>query len=228
MDEERVGIGLGVSEEDYQRLLARIEVFQETIVMTRFDGDGQGVATYEVAPESLAAAFAGIPIATGLLPKNVLFYSRDDRGERIGVFLPRCVRRLAVVDGGERRVYRIALPPMVFAGHETAYVAFACKQRPGEDDRLYHAPLPNVHTNGKICAGSVEFPVCSLGTIYRAAKAFFGSDFNQHLVNRKSKAQPDDVTAMWAALAGSGAAWPLDDLVPIGSLTMGRMMRGEW
>lgn len=213
------GIPVAALPDQYQKLLATIHVFDEAIHYTRYGKDGQVERAHQVSPEDLVGALSGTPISTGLLPRDCLFYGRAGGEERIAIFLPPLVRSLTVAVEDERRVYEVPCPPLVFLGHGVRYQIFAVKQRPGRDDRLYKAPFPNAHydglqQSGLICRGDADFPACTTATIHQAAKAFFASDFNDHLTGGKSQAGTD-VLDLWQQLHDDGAQeWPLDDLVP--------------
>ncbi len=64
--------GIGVDVGHFQTLLARLDLFNEAIVLTRYE-EGVERSCFEVGPDELAAAFAGLPIGTGLLPRECLF-----------------------------------------------------------------------------------------------------------------------------------------------------------
>jgi PRTRC genetic system protein B len=208
----------------YQELLMRVDLFSESVVLTKYDGR-QAVQCYEVAPSDLASAFSGLPLATGLLPRDTLFYAMAEGRPRIGIYLapqrrtlPLTERALAEV-GADTGVsaLEIPLPPLVFVGHGNAYRVAAVKEYPKSGNtHLYYAPLPNAHADGRICAGTAELPVCAPETIWQAVETFFTSKFNTHLIDGKSKAHHSNVLAMWKEVAKSGAeVYPLDDLQPM-------------
>lgn len=206
-------LDMELREANYQRHLARVDLFEETIFLTKYR-DGGTVEACEVSPEDLAAAFSRVPVTTGLLPRRALFYTRHQGRELLGVFLPPETRRLTQVAGGETKVFEVPMPPLVFVGHSEAYRIFAVKQYPGERERLFHAPCPNVNDAGRICAGDAEFPPCTSKTIHEAARVFFTSRFNDHLVDGKSTAHPDDIVQAWSSLdEAKPARYPIDDLV---------------
>ncbi|MBN2003949.1 MAG: hypothetical protein JXA21_11395 [Anaerolineae bacterium] len=192
-----------------QKLRARLELFDESIVLTRYQA-GKPVATYEVAPDALVSAFSGVPVATGLLPRECLFFAEANGAVRLGIYLPPRVRTLMA--NGDVPLMTIPLPGMVFVGNGTGYSIFAVKQRPAEpSERLFHAPLPNVYPEGRICAGSVRFPACSAATIHTAAALFFASGFNSDLSRDKCHSHPGNVLALWQELTSAGE-FPLDEL----------------
>lgn len=209
------------NEPSRQRLLARIELFDESIIMTHFAG-GKAVKAHEVAPDDLASAFSDIPLTTGLLPVNCLFFARSGSLTTIGIYQPPAMWKLRVVMAEERE-YMVPLPGLVFVGRGRAYYVWAARGRIGTADSaddtdsadggLYRAPFPNVYDTGRICPGNVTFPECGERTIWKALKLFLESDFNADLRNGKSLRYKDDVTQQWATLNCTGD-YPLDDLVP--------------
>lgn len=205
---QAAGAGLGL--QDYQKLRAQIHIYEESILFTRCD-DGEKGMRYEVDPRDLAAAFAGQPLSTGLLPHDCLGFVRLYGEDMLMVYIEPGVRELRTAD----RAYRIPLPGLVFAGSGMVYRVFAVKARPTQSsERLFHAPMPNVYTDrvGLICTGDAEFPRCTAATIWPAVDAFFESLFNAHLVNGKSQKHERDVRDLWKNLHGA-SKYPLDDLV---------------
>lgn len=203
----------------YQSLVARVDIFDEAIVYTRFGQDGEARGSHQVSPADLAAALSGVPVATGLLPQGTLWYARHGDGVRMGLYLAPRVHKLAVqASGSHRRWLNVPLPPLVFVGNGASYSVHAVKQWPGATERLYQAPLPNVFLGGRICPGDVEFPACSPATIRKAADTFLASDFNTHLVQARSRAHGENVLELWQELHKAHATeYPLEDLVESGN-----------
>jgi hypothetical protein len=110
-----------------------------------------------------------IPLSTGLLPHNTLFWGQAGGQEQIAIYVPpRQWRTIAY-----ERHYRLPMPGMVFLGQERQYTVFAVKQKPKTPETLlYHLPAPNVGENGRICLGQAPFPVAGRDTIYDALKLF--------------------------------------------------------
>jgi len=122
-----------------------------------------------------------------------------------------------VTDGQEQEKILCALPGMIFAGIGHRWFCYAVKERPVDDQAtLYHVPLPNVHTNGQICAGDTGLQTLAVrtGNMRPAFERFMTTAFNGHLVNKKSKKAPDDCRDMLYKLdARRRRKYPLDDLV---------------
>ena len=200
---------------DRQRLRLALHLFEEAIVLTRYDERGLVVSSFEVAPDDVAAALAGQPFATGLLPPHCLFYRRGGGKERIGIFVPAQRRVVNLASGKTVEQLALRFPPAVFVGQGDSYGIFAVKQRPTAATLLYSFPAPHVDKTGAICKGSVDFPPCSAATIWQAVEAFFGATFGDHLAGGKSRTYPDDIRAAWRAHAGKKKPYPLADLVAL-------------
>jgi hypothetical protein len=120
------------------------------------------------------------------LPGGALFYTEIRSRVRIGVWLPPAVRSITFASGRRPQAWRVPLPGCVFVGEGVRYSIYAAVNRPTQESSpLCLMPLPNVHGNGSICAGSVQFPVCSAETIHAAAALFFESEFNHDLAGGK-------------------------------------------
>jgi len=200
----------GIGAPSYQDLLARVDVYSESIVMTRYARDGQAATAYELAPGALAVAFSGQPMTTGLLPQGCLWVTRAAGLESVGLYLPP-QRRTLRFEGGA--LYNVPLPGFVFAGIGDRWLIWAVKAYPGaESERLFHAPLPNVYADGHICLGNVAFPARSVQTIRHAARLFFESQFNSDLAAAKVDS-PQPLRDWLAGLAGD-EEFPLKALLP--------------
>jgi hypothetical protein len=178
--------------------------------LTRFEGDG--ITTYPVSLHDVAAACANVELSTGLLPPDTLFWKTWGDTFTLGVFV--AARRWQVLTA--QQSYHIPLPPFVFVGNGWQYAIYAVTERPkNEYSQLYHFPTPNVHADGQICPGDTPFPPCHPRMIHRAISLFLeDSRFNNHLVNHKCRAFPDDVRQLWQCLEGK-RKFPLEELLPM-------------
>lgn len=182
-----------------------ITVTDETCWLTRHDLKGKPASTYPVNLADLGAAFNAFEASTGMLPDGVLFWQRTAQSERVAIWLPPARRKIAWRSGKRVQRLNVPLPGFVFAGAGTQYSIFAAMKRPAkQSNAIYIAPLPNVHGDGHICAGNVDFPRCSLDTIHAAADLFFASEFNHDLSSGKL-----------ASLARNGAPTKEDSLLNI-------------
>lgn len=192
-----------------QQLQARIELYDDSLLLTR--RTSTGYTSYPIAPTDLAGAFDRVPLSSGVLPANVLFWQRQEGQERIGLYVS--ARRWRVVVSGA--TLHIPLPPMVFIGCGMRYEVHVVRKRPkDEHSLLYHLPAPNVNGQGVICAGNTPFPLCQPDTILAALHLFLeGSAFNSHLSNGKCRSYPDDVVQLWHTLDGN-PRFPRAELLP--------------
>jgi PRTRC genetic system protein B len=185
---------------------------------------GQAVCTTPVRLEQAASALSQFGAATGLLPEGCLFWHHQRNQDRLGVWLPPSRRRLDF-GGGRRRAITVPLPGLVFVGQGRTYWIWAAEKRPARPgERLYHAPLPNVFDDGRICPGTVDFPRCSAATILAAAALFFESGFSQHLANGRV-AGAGDATRFLRSL-NRKRLFPMNRLA-LYSKTVGQMMAGD-
>lgn len=206
------GMGDMFPDQDYQSLQARIDLFDESIIFTKYK-DGQPITSYEVDPIDLTASFSGQPVTTGLLPRNVVTYTKGGNKEDITIVIPAHKRKLTYSKRDELHVVTLPLPTLIFRGYRKNYCIWAIKSDwPAANEPLFRAPLSNVSGDGHICTGDVPFPQPSKGTIWEAANLFLDSIFNNHYDGNKSVMFPADILLAWESLRGE-AEYPLDDLV---------------
>ncbi|HNT74361.1 MAG TPA: hypothetical protein PKH77_04985 [Anaerolineae bacterium] len=197
--------------QDYQKLRGRLDVYDEALLWTRYLDDGRA-STYEVSPLDVGAAFADLPLVTGILPPDCLWY-RKTGGEQVGLYV--APQAWTLRDHEDTVFESVPLPGLVFCGAGGEYRVFAVKHRPVDaSEGLFHAPLPNVFRDGRICKGSAAFPACTLRTVHAALKLFMvESAFSDHLRGGRCKSYDDDVRGLWATLAGQ-PEFPEGELLP--------------
>jgi hypothetical protein len=202
----------------------RLDFYDTVVLLSRWEDDGR-LLTHPVSVHDVVSACTSVTLGSGLLPANTLFWGQQANTTTLGIYVP--ARRWHMQT--EEQNYHVPMPPFVFVGSGTAYKIFAVKKRPalsgptelgkskgpsGEDERLYHAPCPNVHTTGGICQGNAPFPTCAPQTIQSALKLFMeGSLFNADLSQGKCRSHSDDVRQLWAELDGR-QRFPVFELVP--------------
>jgi hypothetical protein len=202
----------------------RLDFYSSAVLMSRWEEDGR-ITTFPVSVHDVVIACTKVEVSSGLLPANTLFWKQRANQAVLGIYVP--ARRWQVqceaAGGSNNQSYHLPMPPFVFAGSGTAYQIFAVKKRPkigsehshGSDRiRLYHAPCPNVYSNGSICRGNTPFPICSPQTIHQALALFMeGSLFNADLASDRCQSYPDDVRRLWVELDGR-KRFPLSELAP--------------
>jgi len=166
---------------------ATITLTDESVWLTRHDRTGAPTATYPVSAASVANAFNQFGASTGLLPANTLFWQSRGGQLRIGVYIQPGRRTLHIRLGNKLEHWTVPLPGFVFIGSGTQYTIHAAPARPTSNaDLVYHCPLPNVYYDGRICVGTVPFPVCGMDTIAQAIALFFESEFNHDLAGAET------------------------------------------
>lgn len=204
--------------------LLRLDFYPTAVLMTQWNKQRNDLAsptdarlptpttTYPVSIHDVATACTKIDFSSGFLPPNTLFWQRRADTIRLGIYVP--VRRWQLQTA--ERTYHLPLPPLIFVGAGTSYQIFAVKKRPlNQHAPLFHAPCPNVHNSGSICAGNTPFPTCTAQTIHQALTLFMErSHFNADLSNNKCRRHPHDVRQLWQALDGK-KRFPLGQLVPM-------------
>lgn len=200
---------------DVQYPLARLDLYEEAVVLTRYESGGRRTS-YPVAIDDVVAAFGRVPVASGLLPKNCLFWGREDGETQMAVYVPGRRWRLQTAE----RTFHVPLPPLVFIGAGAPgvpgrYRVYAVKRRPqAMPFELYRCPTPNVHPDGAVCQGNVPFPAVAGDSIEQALSLFLeDSLFNGDLAANKCQSFPDDVRQLWKQLEG-GKRFPAGELVP--------------
>jgi hypothetical protein len=200
-----------------------IEIANGQFLFRAVGEQGQVIEQFRSAA-AVREAFTGIPVDTGWLAPNLHCGGVVRWGVFRGVewavmYLPPAVHNLELTehDGTPEEVtsrVNAPLPGMVWCGFGTQYFAFAVKTPhldPGQE--LYRAPLPNVMQDGSVCWGLSKQPQATGKGIGEAWALFaYRTTFNNHVVNAKSKREPDDCRRLLRALAASGEAYPADDL----------------
>jgi hypothetical protein len=118
---------------------------------------------------------------------------------------------------GEAVAVQIPLPGLVFAGAGLHYYLWAVKAKEFSPVLpAYHAPLPNIYPDGRICWGSNQVEAVTAQNVVATWKLFITSPFNTHLVQGKSKQYPENILLQLAKL---GITWrktyPTSDLLPL-------------
>ena len=107
----------------------------------------------------------------------------------------------------------VPLPGAVIAHCQSQLWVYAYKDELSLNSTLYHYPLPNIDSSGKVCWGNVALPRLNPSSMWNA---FVTSEFNQDYDNRKSQAHPYNVVSQLKDVARSlNTVYPEQDLVSI-------------
>lgn len=105
----------------------------------------------------------------------------------------------------------VPLPGVTIVHCQSQLWVYAYKGELSLNSTLYHYPLPNIDSSGKVCWGSVALPSQSSDSMWNA---FVTSQFNQDYDNNKSQAHPYNVVSQLKAVAkGLEMVYPELDLV---------------
>lgn len=210
--------GIRWHEQDYATLHARIDFYDDFLVMTRFR-DGELTRQQVVNPIDLAAALSNLNLTSGLLPPGALFWGRANGYERLALYLPPQRWVISVRDQDypdtAGAAWQVPLPGLILVGHRYDYSLWAVKDSPPltPETPLFLAPTPNVSPEG-VCRGSAPFPAAGAATLLPAVDIFFRSRFNHDLSDGKSKKHPQRVLDHWYELNEAGVTeYPVADLV---------------
>lgn len=170
-----------------------------------------------LSASAVRAAFSEEPIDTGWLQPTARRCGLGKLGEWVMVAHPPQQYNISVLmrENDEPDSFQVPMPRLAFFGYGQRYYVWAFKEKELKGETImFAAPLPNVDPNGTICFGSNAVPDASTRTIDEAWKIFITSPFNEHLIDRKSVAFPDDVRPQLNRLAGEKRRrYPVSDLV---------------
>lgn len=179
-----------------------------------------------VSPAAVRSAFSQELLDTGWLPPSVRRWGMTPRGDWLVLFVPPAHHQLRLQRterGGEASELdhrfmelTLPLPALVFMGFGASYYIWAIQEMELHPNAMtYHAPLPNIDGDGRICLGANNYPTASCEKIGEAWRLFLESPFNDHHADRKSQRYPNDIRSRWMNLKRQArCAYPLNDLVP--------------
>ena len=177
-----------------------------------FQANANGQTTLKaVAHSDVRAAFAQVETDSGWLHPSVRRLGENRHGPWFVSFWEPEPHKLNLGPGyGE---IEVPLPPMLFAGFGRKHCVWALPHRRlGRDTKLYHAPLPNVHSSGEICWGQNDPPPAEPGEVEKNWRFLLSAQFNGDLCNGKSQAHKADIRKQLVACAGLNR-YPTKDLV---------------
>ena len=200
--------------EDWRQIEAAIFMANGTYVYKRKVSDYPLAFEYKcLSPETLQKAFYIERIDTDWLPNGVVRCGSNTAGEWAVLFVPLAQQMLELQETGK---VQVPLPGMVMVGVGGDYRIWSVSTKQFEPDATgYHAPLPNVHENGKICWGTNCPPIASPQNITKAWMLFISSPFNGDLVYGKSRSHHSDIRQQLIALSKRRRkTYPTNDLMP--------------
>lgn len=199
------------------RLRARIDFYHQAVVLNIYDSEV--MSTKVVSAMDIAHALANdLSFGTGLLPTGTIWWRNTRGGPVYAIYVEPKIWPVALeleVRAQPRR-FNLPMPGLIFlcSPGKPPWV-YAVKKKPTKDtDDVYHAPLCNIHLDGRTCAGTHKYP-------FRVAdmpQSFFTSFFTAtaHLRDRSIK-YPENIVRLWESLDNK-KRFPLKDLVRFGMI----------
>ena len=166
-----------------------------------------------LSPAAVTAAFRNAPVDSGWMPEGVARCGGTGRGDFAVMFFGPQRHQLLIEGRGRPKQLQIPLPALVFFGLGRDYFVWATKTTALDPKApLFHAPLPNVFHDGRICWGTNKPPRAGVATIRQAWELFITSPFNGHAAGGKSSRHNQDVRQLLRTLAAPNKRFPLADL----------------
>lgn len=195
------------------------------VILEYVDPASGAQTAYAINPADLTGIFGqeSLGFSSGLLADDIVYSGLRGGRQQLLSYRPPQVTGL-YLEGSDNPL-RVPLPGLLLyraagqGGHRPDHRLFAAKARPASpDEKLYHAPLPNVYSRGSICWGTVEQTTAGAGlvSLVQDWAQLLGSPFGSHMVGGKSSKHPADIRQQLLALDAAGAeTYPLDDLAPM-------------
>ena len=198
-------------------LQVRLDFYRESVVMYLVQN---GVITTRMvsARDIAMAMLKEVPLSSGLLPSNALWWQQGREGIEIALWRPPRVWRVALQVEAFKppRRFNLPLPGLIFVCTPARSPrVYAAKRRPMDpEETIYHAPLFNVFADGRTCGGTHRFP----DRVDEIPESFMLSFFTIDAQWKdRSQKYPDNLLKLWEELDGK-KRYPLGDLVPFGEL----------
>jgi len=198
-------------------LRVRLDFYGDSIMLYSLD---KGVIKTKMvsARDITMALLSEVPLSSGILPKDTLWWKQDREGPVVALWRPSRVWPVALQLEAFKpaRRFRLPMPGLIFlCSPGRSPRVYAAKKRPQTARQvIYHAPLFNVFADGRTCAGTHKFPV----EVDKIPESFFTSFFTREANHTgRSKKYPQDLLKLWEDLDGK-TRYPLGDLVPFGKV----------
>jgi len=198
-----------------------LKIYKFGVLMQRKTETGE--VQYLVDPQQLALQLAAtVRLDTGLLSPHTIHVAKEGVNTLVVEHRPR--KKTAIFLEGVEAPLVVPMPDMLMF-RRTAdqgrpeYRVFAVKERPTNlEAPLFHIPLPNVYSDGRICWGSVKQlkDIAPTGTALEEDwKVFLGTPFGFHSVSQKSKSHSEDIRKKYLDMEQRKTrVYPKSDLLP--------------
>ena len=193
----------------------RLDFYRDSVILYLID---KGVIRTKMvsARDVTLALLREIPLSTGILPPDALWWKQGKEGQEVALWRAPKVWPVAIQLEAFKppRRLKLPMPGLIFIcspGRPPS--VYAVKKKPESiRQAIYHAPLFNVYRDGKTCPGTHHYPT----NISEIPESFFTSFFTREaFYGGRSNKYPNDLLKLWEELHGK-VAYPLKDLVPCG------------
>lgn len=172
--------------------------------------DGKSFKSKFVTAADVIAAFTQQEQESGWMPAGVVRCGRSVKGEWF-VYSAPAQKRKVILETDEASI-KIPLPRTVLLGIGQEYYLWAVDGAHFDPKMgTFHAPFPNVYSDGKICWGENKPGEAKAGRAREVWEMFFSTPFNAHLANGKSRTERTDVRQALRKLEGK-LIYPTGDL----------------
>jgi len=174
--------------------------------------NGPGAVSKFITAADVSAAFTHTEQDSGYVPAGVVRWGRCVRGRFFVYSTPPQKVTIQV----KTESLTVPIPRLVLLAIENTHYLWALKgQHFNKNDVAYHAPFPNIYSDGKVCWGTNVPPVSEAEQARRAWDTFIQSGFNNDLANGKSREYHQDILVMLRDLHQRKVSkYPVADLVP--------------
>jgi len=211
---------------DRQRLLASVDIFENSVIASRYlkDGTIQRRLVDAVQLASLFGSTIDKQVHWFRLEPAVVAVGTDKRGRQVYLLTrPAGWTKITFEIGRRQKCIPIRLPNLLAEvaaeqkGDERVFCSvdrvYAYSGKLTDKMPLYTAPLPNVYANGSICMGGVNIKAIA-AKVKTAAEffeeAFIKSTFTDHLLNEPlNKAGDKKWRDIYDAIKKTGGCVPL-------------------
>ncbi len=194
---------------------AEVLIVQGQYILHYRDSHGQDQFKF-LSEESMRLAFSEQEVDSGNLPPNTIRWGSNAKGTWLLQWIP--PGRHTILLEGEampQNPVSVPLPGIIFGGIGTSYYVWAVKEKLYAPHLpLYHAPLPNIGLDGKVCFGQNHPGKACPETFEQTWQLFISSPFNGDLVAGKSARHAQDIREQLCRVKKK-PAYPISDLRPL-------------
>lgn len=200
---------------------AELILFEGQYLLHWLDTQGQDQFKF-LSATSVREAFSEQTIASGWLPPGVQQWGMNAGGAWMVEWIPPGRQTITLLGPSmPQEPVSVPLPGLIFVGIGSTYTVWAVKEDTfTPTSSVYHAPFPNIRTDGSICFGTNEPPTVASATWAVAWQIFITSPFNGDLITGKSRRHGGDIRQALCAVRKK-PCYPTSDLIPFKSYAVG-------